>query len=102
VENLPDTKIACNSFRAGILAHLSFLKDLKLGQSIVHAVDADAQVIAELTEPEQQAQEDKPYTIRLSGEDLAVDLPSTKDPTQATREDRASCKQWREPRCLLL
>jgi hypothetical protein len=28
VENLPDTKLACNSFQSEILAHLSFLKDL--------------------------------------------------------------------------
>lgn len=80
VGNPPDTKFAFDSFQAEIIAHLTFLKDLKLAHSIAHAVDRDAQAIAELTE--EQVQEDRRYAIRLSGEKPAEDVPSAETSTE--------------------
>lgn len=70
VGNPSDSKFAFDNFHNDLLAHLSFLKDAKLAHSIAHAVDTDAQAIAELTEPEKRAQEDRHYAIFLSDETI--------------------------------
>jgi len=64
----PDNEVAAGSFQAEILAHLTFLKDLQLAHSIARAVDTDAQAIAELAQPEEQAREDRLHAIRLGNE----------------------------------
>lgn len=63
----PDSAIALDNFQSEIEAHLSFLRDVKLAHSIALAVDTDADAIAELAAPEEQAQDDRDFAMHLSG-----------------------------------
>ncbi|KAF2008480.1 hypothetical protein BU24DRAFT_360215 [Aaosphaeria arxii CBS 175.79] len=65
----PDDVVAFEGFQAEVLAHINFMRDLRLAHSIANAVDADAQLIAELTALDVQIQEDRRFAIRLDKEE---------------------------------
>jgi hypothetical protein len=77
----PDSKVAFDSFQAEVAAHLDFLRDLKLAHSMAHAIDTDAQAIAELLGPDKQLEEDRRLAVRLHSEEptgeTIVDVPWT-------------------------
>jgi hypothetical protein len=81
VDNPPDSRYAYDNFQADLQKHLSFLRDLRLAHSIAHAVDTDGRIIAELTAPEQIAQEDRRLAIRLNIQE-AVAPPCPMDQMQ--------------------
>lgn len=62
----PDSSLAFDNFHGEIEAHLTFLRDVKLAHSIALAVNTDADAIAALAGPEEQAQEDREYAMHLS------------------------------------
>jgi len=76
-----DSKVAHDSFQAEIAAHLGFLRDLRLAHSMAHAIDTDAQVIADLVGTTEQVEEDRRLAVRLHSEEptgeTIVDVPWT-------------------------
>ncbi|KAI0611949.1 FAD/NAD(P)-binding domain-containing protein [Pyrenophora tritici-repentis] len=74
-DNVPDLEVAYASYLTEIETHLAFLKDVKLAHSIANAVDADAEVIAELAQVETQAQEDRRVAVQMSSDDPDLEAP---------------------------
>ncbi|KAJ4356996.1 hypothetical protein N0V95_002868 [Ascochyta clinopodiicola] len=84
-DNVPDLELAYSSYLNEIEAHLNFLQDVKLAHSIAHAVDTDAEVIAEITHGDQQAQDDHCVALRMSTNDPELEKPPPY--TQEVRND---------------
>ncbi|KAJ4398133.1 hypothetical protein N0V91_010421 [Didymella pomorum] len=85
VNDVPDLEVAYTIYLNDIEAHLSFLRDVKLAYSIANAVDTDAQAIAEATQENQRAQEDRVMAVRMSAEDPDLEAPPPY--TQEIRHD---------------
>jgi hypothetical protein len=66
VDKIPDLEVAYANYLAEIETHLGFLKDVKLAHSIANAVDTDARLIAEMSQQEAQAQDDRRYARQIS------------------------------------
>ncbi|KAI9780697.1 MAG: hypothetical protein M1816_002775 [Peltula sp. TS41687] len=74
-DNPPDIELAFSTFQTEVLAHIGFLRDLKLAHSIAHAVDTDGQVIADITQEDTQAQQDRRLALQISGNDSEFEAP---------------------------
>ncbi|GAB1192741.1 hypothetical protein APSETT444_001937 [Aspergillus pseudonomiae] len=70
-----DIDIAVTVFRDGVQTHVGFLNDLKLAQSIGHAVYMDGPAIAGITHGELQAQRDRQLAITMSADDPELQNP---------------------------
>jgi hypothetical protein len=86
----PDSTIAFDHFHSEIEAHLSFLRDVKLAHSITLVINMDADAIAELAAPGEQAQDDRDFAMQLNGfinddDDLNEARPSASYCTAAPR-----------------
>ncbi|KAF1963253.1 hypothetical protein CC80DRAFT_541197 [Byssothecium circinans] len=100
----PDSVIAFDNFQTELDTHLTFLRDLKLAHSIAHAVDTDADLIAQLAGSEDQAHDDHNYALQLGGltsydedegEELSFASPSsTSSSSSSLRNNTASHPQW--------
>jgi hypothetical protein len=73
--NVPDLEIAYHSYLSEIEAHLAFLKDIKLAHSFASAIDTDAEAIAEITQSEAHAQEDRRVAVQMSNDDPELEAP---------------------------
>jgi hypothetical protein len=73
--NIPDMEIAYRSYLNEIEAHLAFLKDIKLAHSFASAVDTDGDAIAEITQSEAHAQEDRRVAVQMSNDDPELEAP---------------------------
>ncbi|KAF2477677.1 uncharacterized protein BDR25DRAFT_364571 [Lindgomyces ingoldianus] len=82
-ESPPDLAVAYVDYQAEITAHLAFLRDVKLAHSVAHAVDADAEAIAEFAQEESRAQEDRRIAVQIS-----TDNPELEAPPPDTEEGR--------------
>ncbi|KAF1848192.1 uncharacterized protein K460DRAFT_427193 [Cucurbitaria berberidis CBS 394.84] len=75
VDEVPDLEVAYANYLAEIEVHLAFLKDVKFAHSIANAVDADAQAIADITQTEAQAHEDRRVAVQMSSDDPELEAP---------------------------
>ena len=77
LNNIPDLEIAFTDYLAEIEVRLQFFDDFRLAHSIANAVDSDAEAIAELSQAETRAEEDRQVAVRLSDgdPDLQVSPP---------------------------
>ncbi|KAE8356065.1 hypothetical protein BDV28DRAFT_154931 [Aspergillus coremiiformis] len=66
---------AVSAFQDEVQAHLGFLMDLRLAQSIGRALHTDGQAIAEIAQGERQAENDRYLAMRISTDDPKLENP---------------------------
>lgn len=84
-DKVPDLELAYSINLKEIEAHLAFLNDIKLAHSIANAVDTDAEIIADITHEDQQAQDDHLMAVQMSTNDPDLEPPPPY--TQQARTD---------------
>lgn len=65
-DEIPDIDVAVSTYQLEVQAHIQFMHDLKLAHSIASAVDTDGQAIAEATQGESQAQQDRQLALQVN------------------------------------
>lgn len=78
----PDSDLATSAFQAEVMSHMRFLYDQKLAHSIGRAVSADGPAIAEATQGESQAQQDRRLALQVNRDEHGSEAP----PPPYTRE----------------
>ena len=84
LNSIPDLEISYSILLSEISDHLQVLKDARLAHSLASAVDLDGKAIAELSQLEAQAGEDRQVAVQMSHDDPDLEAPPPY--TENTRE----------------
>ncbi|KAK0894828.1 hypothetical protein LTS16_025121 [Friedmanniomyces endolithicus] len=75
LNSVPDLEVAYSVLLSEVNDHLQVLKDARLAHSFASAIDLDGETIAELSQLEAQAGEDRQVAVQMSHVDTELEAP---------------------------